>query len=201
MPKQLTDCVKHVKSQGHDESSAYAICSKSTGWRRKSKGKWKNKKTGASFHESVTPKFDEFIQEHAPVKQSPIGLIGYATEDGIAFIKAFDDSENHQLLIRKKRPIFGINSNTVVNNIAKATDFGDGISTQDIAGWRYSYKSQTLYFWFNDQTDSMLKDYIKDFIENKLHLQVNKIKPISSTQNYRQAHTFESVDRFREAIK
>lgn len=41
MPKVLDRCVKKVKKKGHSESSAYAICSKSTGWKRAKGGGWK----------------------------------------------------------------------------------------------------------------------------------------------------------------
>lgn len=61
MPKELMDCVKSVKKSGKDESSAYGICSKSTGWRRGKKGSWKNKKSGKTFHESSM--FDQFVSE------------------------------------------------------------------------------------------------------------------------------------------
>lgn len=59
MPKQLTSCVKKVKRQGKDESSAYAICSTSTGWKRAKGKKWKNEKTGKVFNENLT--FEEFV--------------------------------------------------------------------------------------------------------------------------------------------
>ena len=41
MPAKLDRCVKKVKKQGKDESSAYAICSSSTGIKRKKGGGWK----------------------------------------------------------------------------------------------------------------------------------------------------------------
>jgi len=40
MPKELDDCVSKVKAQGKTESEAYAICSKSTGWKRGKGGTW-----------------------------------------------------------------------------------------------------------------------------------------------------------------
>lgn len=55
MPKKLERCVKKVKKQGHDESSSYAICSKSTGW-KVGKGSTKTKKKWV--HES----FDRIIE-------------------------------------------------------------------------------------------------------------------------------------------
>ncbi len=44
MPKQLDDCVKKVMQKGYTKSQAYAICAKSTGWVKRSGGKWINKK-------------------------------------------------------------------------------------------------------------------------------------------------------------
>lgn len=49
MPAKLVRCVKHLQDQGKSKSSAYAICSKSTGWQRKSGGGWKNVRTGKTF--------------------------------------------------------------------------------------------------------------------------------------------------------
>ena len=40
MPKKLDSCVKKVKAQGKDEQAAYAICSNSTGIKRKKGGGW-----------------------------------------------------------------------------------------------------------------------------------------------------------------
>jgi len=46
MPKKLERCVKKVRKQGKSKSSAYAICSSSTGIKRKKGGGWtKGKKT------------------------------------------------------------------------------------------------------------------------------------------------------------
>lgn len=46
MPKKLDRCVKKVKKQGKKEDQAYAICSKSTGIKRKKGGGWtKGKRT------------------------------------------------------------------------------------------------------------------------------------------------------------
>jgi len=52
MPAKLDSCIKKVKRQGSDESSAYAICSKSTGWKvgkgsTKKKKKWVKESTHA----------------------------------------------------------------------------------------------------------------------------------------------------------
>jgi hypothetical protein len=43
MPAKLDRCVKKVMKQGKDKSSAFAICSKSTGW-KVGKGSTKKKK-------------------------------------------------------------------------------------------------------------------------------------------------------------
>ena len=55
MPAKLDRCVKKVKRQGKDESSAYAICSSSTGWKRKKGGGWRKTK------ESIIPSFKQFV--------------------------------------------------------------------------------------------------------------------------------------------
>lgn len=44
MPNMLDRCVKKVMAKGHDRSSAYAICTTSTGWKRKTSGGWTQKK-------------------------------------------------------------------------------------------------------------------------------------------------------------
>ncbi len=49
MPQKLESCVKKVCAQGHSKSSAYALCSKSTGWTRSEGGGWKNERTGKTF--------------------------------------------------------------------------------------------------------------------------------------------------------
>lgn len=46
MPTKLDRCVKQVMSKGNTKSSAYAICSKSTGYVRNKKGGWTKKKKG-----------------------------------------------------------------------------------------------------------------------------------------------------------
>jgi len=49
MPAKIKRCVAKVQAKGHSKSLSYAICSKSTGW-KKGKGKtWKNTKTGAKY--------------------------------------------------------------------------------------------------------------------------------------------------------
>jgi hypothetical protein len=40
MPKKIERCVKKVQRKGHSKSSAFAICSKSTGIKRKKGGGW-----------------------------------------------------------------------------------------------------------------------------------------------------------------
>jgi len=39
-PKPLERCVRKVRQKGHSKSSAYAICVKSTGWKKKKGGGW-----------------------------------------------------------------------------------------------------------------------------------------------------------------
>ena len=56
MPKKLKSCVAKVKKQGNDESSAFAICSSSTGIKRKKGGGW-------TKGESTIPSFEQFIKE------------------------------------------------------------------------------------------------------------------------------------------
>lgn len=46
MPKKLERCVKKVQGQGKSKSSAYAICSNSTGIKKKKGGGWTKGKTG-----------------------------------------------------------------------------------------------------------------------------------------------------------
>lgn len=56
-------CVSKVKRQGKDESSAYAICSKSTGWKRHKGGGWKK---GSKVYKEATkthlPLFDRLLE-------------------------------------------------------------------------------------------------------------------------------------------
>ena len=40
MPKKLDSCVRKVMAKGKSKSSAYAICSTSTGYKRKKGGGW-----------------------------------------------------------------------------------------------------------------------------------------------------------------
>jgi hypothetical protein len=64
VPKKLDSCVKKVKAQGKDESAAYAICSKSTGIKRKKGGGWRQtKKKSENMKESLEKgKIIEFIK-------------------------------------------------------------------------------------------------------------------------------------------
>ena len=54
MPAKLKRCVSKVKKQGNDESSAYAICSSSTGIKRKKGGGW-------TKGESTLPTFSKYV--------------------------------------------------------------------------------------------------------------------------------------------
>lgn len=56
MPKKLEKCVKSVKGQGKSESSAYAICSTSTGY-KVGKGSTKHKKKWVK-----ESSFDDYIR-------------------------------------------------------------------------------------------------------------------------------------------
>jgi len=49
-PDILDRCVKDLKAKGHSESSAYAICVESTGWKKKKGGGWTKKKTSLLSH-------------------------------------------------------------------------------------------------------------------------------------------------------
>ena len=60
MPKALKSCVDDLLGQGKSKDSAYAICSKSTHWKRKKGGGWKNDKTGEVYNESF---LDLFLEE------------------------------------------------------------------------------------------------------------------------------------------
>lgn len=46
MPAVLERCVRKVKAQGYPDSRAWAICSKSTGWKEAKGGGWKKWKKG-----------------------------------------------------------------------------------------------------------------------------------------------------------
>jgi hypothetical protein len=95
MPKQLMDCKDKLIHQGKSESDAYAICSKSTGWIR-SKGGWKNKKTGETFNENRYSRgsFKSFLNEYTereiheliasraiPLDEGMMKRLGYYQED------------------------------------------------------------------------------------------------------------------------
>jgi len=57
MPAKLERCVKHVLDQGKDKNSAYAICSKSTGWVKSGAHSWRKKaKTKSKKLEEVCSK-------------------------------------------------------------------------------------------------------------------------------------------------
>jgi hypothetical protein len=44
MPAILDQCVKKLMRQGKTKSQAFAICSKTTGWKKGKKGKWIKRK-------------------------------------------------------------------------------------------------------------------------------------------------------------
>jgi hypothetical protein len=62
MPAKLEKCVQHVIDQGKDKSSAYAICSKSTGWKKAGKHKWKKGKQ-VYVSESAITKISTMLEE------------------------------------------------------------------------------------------------------------------------------------------
>lgn len=43
MPKKLERCVRRVRKKGKSKKSAWGICSKSTGYKRKKGGGWKKR--------------------------------------------------------------------------------------------------------------------------------------------------------------
>jgi hypothetical protein len=53
MPEVLERCVRKLMRKGHSKSSAYAICSESTGWKKDKGGGWK-KSTKSSPPASTT---------------------------------------------------------------------------------------------------------------------------------------------------
>jgi dipeptidase len=64
MPAKLDRCVKAVKDQGKSEDSAYAICVKSTGIKRKKGGGWTKGKENI-FRKAIQEVLKEVIQEQA----------------------------------------------------------------------------------------------------------------------------------------
>jgi hypothetical protein len=44
MPAVLESCIRKVMAQGKSKDAAYAICAKSTGYKRKKGGSWSKKK-------------------------------------------------------------------------------------------------------------------------------------------------------------
>lgn len=52
MPKQLDDCVKKLMQEGHDESSAYAICQSSI----KENDKYKKEEEKKKKNEQAKPR-------------------------------------------------------------------------------------------------------------------------------------------------
>lgn len=62
MPAKLERCVNRVMDQGKSKDSAYAICVKSTGCKRKKGGGWtKGKKTVKEYVEM--PDFETFFKD------------------------------------------------------------------------------------------------------------------------------------------
>jgi hypothetical protein len=57
MPKKLERCVQHVMDTGKTKDQAYGACAKSTGWKRKKGGGWRNDKTGEVYNESFLDMF------------------------------------------------------------------------------------------------------------------------------------------------
>ncbi len=79
MPAKIDRCVSKVKAQGHTESEAYAICSKSTGIVKTGKHTW-GKKTPVS--EAATIKIGQIIQEASRYQSEyPDGLYVMAKFD------------------------------------------------------------------------------------------------------------------------
>jgi hypothetical protein len=70
MPAKLEKCVQHVIDQGKDKSSAYAICSKSTGWKKAGKHKWKKGKD-IYLSESAITKVEKLTDRAVDV---PLGM-------------------------------------------------------------------------------------------------------------------------------
>lgn len=70
MPKKLERCIDKVKDQGKSEDSAYAICSDSTGIKKKKGGGWtKGKDTVKENRISFNSRFEEvmgYLEEKAP---------------------------------------------------------------------------------------------------------------------------------------
>jgi len=75
MPAKLERCVKHVQAQGKDKNSAYAICSKSTGWVKSGKHSWK-KVEETSIKEAST-KIEKLLQENYFNSKEPDYLTKY----------------------------------------------------------------------------------------------------------------------------
>ena len=61
MPPVVIDrCVKKVMKSGKPESQAYAICSKSTGYKKAKKGKWVKRNEAVTFESIVLQALNEF---------------------------------------------------------------------------------------------------------------------------------------------
>jgi len=76
MPAKLERCVKHVQDQGKDKNSAYAICSKSTGWVKSGKHTWKKKqsktavKTTKVVTEGAVARIEQLLESSKPLIES-----------------------------------------------------------------------------------------------------------------------------------
>jgi hypothetical protein len=66
MPAKLERCVQHVIDQGKDKNSAYAICSKSTGYVKSGKHSWRKKKVEENTvcSKGAIARIEQFIEEN-----------------------------------------------------------------------------------------------------------------------------------------
>lgn len=77
MPKKLDRCVQQVRGQGESEDSAYAICSKSTGIKRKKSGGWTKEKKDSIKYNALKRVIKDFLKEAINLTK-----IGYVVVDG-----------------------------------------------------------------------------------------------------------------------
>jgi hypothetical protein len=73
MPEVLDRCVKRLMNQGYSKDKAYAICVKSTGWKRGKGGKWvkSKKEEGKMMYLWISPfndnlKIEEWLKANFP---------------------------------------------------------------------------------------------------------------------------------------
>ena len=91
MPEVLDRCVKRLMNQGYSKDKAYAICVKSTGWKRGKGGKWiKAKKKEEEMYLWVSPyndnlKIEEWLEANFPNAEFEIDdeLISESFFDGV----------------------------------------------------------------------------------------------------------------------